>query len=40
MLLSLTATTSEAPDGFVFWCVAAILPTLRVTEGRSSLTTL
>jgi hypothetical protein len=40
MLLSLTATTSEAPDGFVFWCIAAILPTLRVTQQHSSLTDL
>jgi hypothetical protein len=31
LLLSLTESAPiEAPDGFVFWCVAAILPTLRV----------
>jgi hypothetical protein len=41
ILLGLTgASLSEAPDGFVFWCVAAILPTLRVTRGHQSLTNL
>ncbi|HEU0049193.1 MAG TPA: hypothetical protein VFQ43_16500, partial [Nitrososphaera sp.] len=39
MLSSLTAT-AEGPEAFAFWCVAAILPTLRVTRAHSSLTNL
>ncbi len=38
MLLSFTGSAPiEAPDGFVFWCVAAILPTLRVNSGHPVL---
>ena len=39
MLSSLTGTL-EGPYALGFWCVAAILPTLRVTRAHSSLTNL
>ena len=37
LLLSLTGSEPiEAPDGLVFWCVAAILPALNTTRGHWS----